>query len=150
MPIVLLRSTQISSPDDTHDAYGPNRFRRTMLEERKITLFGNGEETRDHIMVQDVAQIIYLCLLHRSQGLLNVATGRSLTFSEIANIVASHHTPLPTIDCMPREVELTHRSFDPSLLKQMFPEFQFTPFEKGEADIQRQCQDVFCSDSKQS
>jgi nucleoside-diphosphate-sugar epimerase len=92
MPVAVLRSTQVSSPEDTHNAYGPNRFRRMMFAEQRIVLFGKGEELRDHIMVQDVAAIIYLCLIHRSQGTLNVATGRSLTFSEVAGNVASHCT----------------------------------------------------------
>lgn len=140
MPVALLRSTQISSSDDAHDAYGPNRFRRTMFAEQRIALFGKGEETRDHILVQDVAAVIHRCLIHRSQGIINVATGRSLTFAEVANIVASQGSLITKIEDLPREVPITHRRFDTSLFQKMFSDFQFTPLEHGEAEIQERYQ----------
>ncbi|MEZ4305359.1 MAG: NAD(P)-dependent oxidoreductase [Nitrospirales bacterium] len=149
IPVARVRTTQVSSPDDTHNAYGPNRFRRTMIEERRIALFGEGEERRDHIMVQDVAAIIYRCLLHRSHGILNAVTGRSLTFAEVAKIVSSYSNFAPTIEFRPREVSLTHRRFDASLLKKMFPDFQFIPFERGEEEIQqRLSQHTICPETE--
>src|SRR5438094_542979 len=77
VPVAILRSTQICAVHDTHDAYGPNRFLRTAKQDNKIVLFGRGEETRDHIMVEDVAAVNHGCLVHRSRGVLNVATGNS-------------------------------------------------------------------------
>lgn len=137
IPVALLRSTQVSASEDTHDAYGPNRFRRTMFAEQRIALFGKGEEMRDHILAQDVAAIIYFCLMHRSQGVLNVATGRSLTFADVATIVASHGKSVTNIEHLPREVPVTHRRFDTSLCKKMFPDFQSTSLECGEEEIQK-------------
>src|SRR6185295_444480 len=87
-PVAILRSTQICAVQDTHDAYGPNRFLRTAKQDNKVVLFGRGEETRDHIMVEDVAAVIHGCLVHRSSGVLNVATGCSPSFAEVARIVA--------------------------------------------------------------
>ena len=45
-------------PGDPHGAYGPNAFARSLARERGLRLFGSGEEERDHIYVDDAAQII--------------------------------------------------------------------------------------------
>jgi nucleoside-diphosphate-sugar epimerase len=130
-PVSVLRSTQICALNDTHDAYGPNRFRRTALSENRIVLFGMGEETRDHIMVEDVAAIIYRCLLHQSRGVMNVATGRSLTFAEVARQVSTHFEPRPEIVRVPRHMPVTHRRFDISVCVRAFPDLVLTPLEQG-------------------
>ena len=141
MPVGVLRCTQISSPEDTHNAYGPNRFRKMAEQEGRIQLFGKGEDRRDHITAGDVAALIYQCLLKRSHGTLNLATGRSLSFAEVAEVVGGCFTPPPHLEFLPRAIPLTHRYFDIRLLKQMFPDFGFTPLEVDEPNIQlnRQC-----------
>src|SRR5690242_4972710 len=87
IPVLVLRPTLIYGVGDTHNSYGPNRFRRAARKDGKITLFGGGEETRDHIHVDDVAEITLRCLLCRSTGTLNVATGTSHSFYETAEVV---------------------------------------------------------------
>src|SRR3546814_11446336 len=64
----LLRPTLIYGAEDTHNSYGPNRLRRMARKDARITLFGAGEETRDHISVDDVYRLILLTLRHRSEG----------------------------------------------------------------------------------
>src|SRR5258706_13988068 len=54
IPLLVLRPTIVYGLDDTHNSYGPNRFRRMAQKAGKITLFGGGEETRDHSHVDDV------------------------------------------------------------------------------------------------
>jgi len=137
-PVAVLRSTQICAPHDTHDAYGPNRFLRTARQENRILLFGQGEETRDHIMVENVAAVIHGCLTHRSRGVLNVATGRSLSFSEVALLVADQCEPKPRIEHAPRQMPVTHRRFDVSAVGLAFPGFSFTTLEDGLARMRWQ------------
>ncbi len=137
-PVAVLRSTQICSPYDTHDAYGPNRFIRTARQEGRIVLFGKGEETRDHIMVEDVVAVIHGCLAHRSRGVLNVATGRSLSFAEVARLVTGQFDPRPEIEHAPRRLPVTHRRFDVSAARRAFPGLSFTTLEEGVARMMRQ------------
>jgi UDP-glucose 4-epimerase len=134
-PVAILRATQVSALEDTHDAYGPNRFRGMAMREKRIVLFGKGEEMRDHIMVQDVAAVMHLCLTRRSFGIMNLATGRSLRFAEVANIVATCCVPTPTIEYAPRTVPITHRRFDVSVLRQAFPQFKAISLEAGESAL---------------
>lgn len=131
----ILRVTQVCAALDTHNAYGPNRFLAEAATKGTITLFGKGEENRDHIMVDDVAEIIRLCLLHRVEGLVNVATGRSLCFGAVADLVASQFSSPPRIVHVPRVMPVTHRWFDISRLLAVFPELRFTPLEEGIAAV---------------
>jgi UDP-glucose 4-epimerase len=138
VPVAILRSTQICAVHDTHGAYGPNRFLRTAKQDNKVVLFGRGEETRDHIMVEDVVAVIHGCLVHRSRGVLNVATGHSPSFAEVARIVAEQFDPLPAIHYAPRQLPVTHRKFDVSAMTSAFPAITCASLERGVARIMQQ------------
>lgn len=131
IPLVILRSCAIYGEGDTHNSYGPNRFMRSALEEQKITLFGNGEEKRSHIFIGDVIRIIELCLMNKSVGLLNMTSGKSISFMELANKVKDKFDERIEIQCTPRQNPITHIHFDPTEFIKAFPKFDFTSFEDG-------------------
>ena len=83
----ILRPTLIYGSDDPHNSYGPNRFVRDSKEKQSIYLFGKGEEKRDHVWVKDVAHIIYLCIVFSSCGIMNVVSGKVISFNEIAKSI---------------------------------------------------------------
>lgn len=131
IPMAILRSTLIYGDTDTHNSYGPNRMRRTSQRDQKISLFGEGEEYRDHIFINDVATLISLTLFHRSTGILNLATGQSISYKELAQKTAElFDTPIEILPT-PRNNPITHRHFDISAIYQSFPFFTFTPLEVG-------------------
>jgi UDP-glucose 4-epimerase len=141
-PVAVLRSTLVYGAEDTHNSYGPNRLRRMAHKDGKITLFGEGEETRDHILVDDVAALTMLVLSHRSTGTLNLATGRSITYAELAKKVAALFDGPIDIIGTSRQNPITHRHFDVTAIHKAFPTFTFTPLDKGlakaHADMLRQ------------
>ena len=67
-PLAVLRLTAIYGAGDTHNSYGPNRFLRQALKDGRIPLFGNGEETRDHLHVDDAVDLILKVDLARVDG----------------------------------------------------------------------------------
>ena len=133
VPVVVLRPTLVYGAGDTHNAYGPNRFRRAAQKEGKIQLFGGGEETRDHIHVDDVAELTVRCLCHGSTGTLNVATGRSTSFHDVAQLVARQFPNRIEIVSTPRANPITHRHYDVTNLIKAFPGYRFIPLEEGVA-----------------
>lgn len=136
-PVAFLRPTLIYGGGDTHNSYGPNRFRRMARTDARITLFGEGEETRDHVFVDDVAAVIELVLQHRSAGLLNIATGHSVSYARLAEMVAALFPRPIDIVGTPRQNPVTHRSFDTTAVHRSFPNFAFTPIEQGLAAAHR-------------
>ncbi|MBS3905151.1 MAG: NAD(P)-dependent oxidoreductase [Simkania sp.] len=130
-PVALLRSTLIYGLEDTHNSYGPNRMRRMALKEGKISLFGNGEEYRDHIFIDDLITLIVLTLLHRSVGILNLVTGQSITYLELAKKIAALFNQQVEVLYTERSNPITHRHFDASAIYKTFPSFCFTPIDNN-------------------
>jgi nucleoside-diphosphate-sugar epimerase len=131
VPYLVLRPTLLYGANDTHNGYGPNRFLGTAPRQRTIQLFGQGEEKRDHVYIRDLSRLLVLGLSHRSEGLLNVATGRSVAFREVASLVAELCPAGVRIECLPRATPVTHRHFDVTATFQAFPSFRFTPLATG-------------------
>jgi UDP-glucose 4-epimerase len=141
VPVLVLRPTLIYGLDDTHNSYGPNRFRRTAQKEGKITLFGGGEETRDHIHVDDVAALTLRCLLHRSTGTLNAATGTSHSFHEVAEVVTQQFKNTIEIVRTPRANPVTHRHYDVISTIKAFPDIRFISLQDGVSRTHREMQE---------
>jgi nucleoside-diphosphate-sugar epimerase len=135
VPLVILRPTLIYGVSDPHNGYGPNRFRRQAAAGEPIALFGEGEEQRDHVLVDDVATVAWKLIERRSRGVLNVATGRSWSFREAAELVASCFEPAARVQGSPRRSPITHRHFDVTQLLKAFPELRMTPLEEGIAQV---------------
>ena len=102
-PFAVLRPTLLYGAGDPHNGYGPNRFRRLAAKGEAITLFGNGEEQRDHVYIDDVAALVTLVLTHRSRGILNVATGTSHSFRAVAEMLVKLAPPAVPITGTPRQ-----------------------------------------------
>jgi len=135
LPLAILRVTQVYGPGDPHRAYGPGRMVRSALNEGRIVLYGTGEETRDHISVSDVSSVMFDMLFRRSRGLLNVATGRSVSFAELANLVARSCGFTVRIEHEPARMPVLHRTFDITALQGAFPDRSQTKLEAGIDDM---------------
>lgn len=142
-PLACIRPTLIYGLDDPHNGYGPNRYRRQALAGEEIRLFGEGEERRDHVLVDDVAELIRLTLLHRSQGKLNAATGEVISFRDLAELTVETLGAASQVVGTPRQGPMPHngyRPFDPAATKAAFPEFRYTPVREGVAAVCRAAQ----------
>jgi nucleoside-diphosphate-sugar epimerase len=140
-PFACLRPTLIYGAADPHSGYGPNRFRRQAAKGEPITIFGEGEEKRDHIAVEDVARLAVRMVLHRSSGALNAVTGTATPFGEIAHMVAAQFTPPAQVKPVPRpgpRPHLLHRFFDITDCYKSFPDFHFEPLSSGLARVHRE------------
>jgi UDP-glucose 4-epimerase len=136
-----LRPTLVYGAADPHSGYGPNRFRRQAAQGESITIFGEGEEKRDHVAVEDVARLAVRMVLHRSSGALNAATGVATPFHDIARIVAAQFTPPAPVKSVPRpgpRPHLLHRFFDITDCCKSFPDFHFEALASGLARVHRE------------
>jgi UDP-glucose 4-epimerase len=138
LPLAILRPTLIYGAKDPHNGYGPNRFRRLAAKGEAITLFGEGEEKRDHVHIDDVAALVSAVVQHRSTGTLNIATGRSASFCEIAEMIAELSSRSVEIRGTPRQNPITHRHFDITDCLKAFPEFRYMPLRDGLARVAKE------------
>lgn len=133
-PQAHLRPTLIYGARDPHNGYGPNRFRRLAAESKEIILFGEGEERRDHVHIDDVAEIVTRTLFNRSVGSLNIATGEVHSFRDIAEQVVAISGRNVAIKSSPRTGPMPHdgyRPFDIAASRRAFPDFNYTPLREG-------------------
>ncbi len=140
-PVALLRPTLVYGAGDPHNGYGPNRFRRSANKGEAIVLFGEGEERRDHVDVDDIAAIALLVARHRSSGVLNIATGTVASFRELAEKAVALSPRKVAIQGSPRNGPMPHngfRPFDPAATFNAFPQFRYTGLESGLKRAQRQ------------
>ena len=133
-PFAILRPTLIYGARDPHSGYGPNRFRKFAVKGEAIGRFGEGEERRDHVAVEDVARLAVRILQHGSTGVLNAVTGVATSFQDIARIVAAQFLPPAKVELVPRpgpRPHLLHRFFDITDCYKSFPDFHYETLESG-------------------
>lgn len=133
-PLAFVRPTLTYGIDDPHNGYGPNRFRRLAAEGKGVVLFGEGEEQRDHVAVDDIAELVLRLVLHRSTGIVNAVSGDVVSFRALAEFIATQFTPSVAITRSPRTGPMPHnglRPFAPSAALAVFPGFKFTPWREG-------------------
>ena len=130
-PLLILRPCALYGPTDTHQAYGPNRFLRSAIREHAVSLFGEGEEQRDHLYLDDLSRLIGSCVRQRTSGLLNVATGLAVSFAAVAEMVAQLLEESMQIISRSRHSPVTHRRFDITALQRAFPSLRMTPLSDG-------------------
>ena len=130
-PLAILRPSLLYGASDPHNGYGPNRFRRLATKGDAITLFGEGEERRDHVYIEDMARLAALAMMRKSRGALNVATGVSTSFRDVADMVVALMKNSVPIRGTPRQNPITHRHFDITECLKAFPQFRYTPLRDG-------------------
>ena len=134
VPQAFVRPTLIFGPGDPHNGYGPNRFMRLAQSGKDIVLFGEGEERRDHIFIEDMAEIVQRCVLHRATGIVNAVSGTVTSFKTIAEMAAARFEPRVKVLGSPRQSAMPHggyRAFDASLLPRLFPDFKLITLAAG-------------------
>ena len=129
--LIVLRVTGVYGPGDTHGSYGPNLFVKSIAKERVLRMFGGGEETRDHVYVDDVARLAVDLASSEQSGVFNVATGESRTFASIADDLRAVVPDAFKVESLPRRAPITHRRFDVTRLREALPKLRFTPFRDG-------------------
>lgn len=132
--LAILRPSLLYGAQDPHNGYGPNSFYRLAMANKPIELFGQGEEQRDHVYIDDVAEIIYLCLMHRSFGVLNITTGEVTSFSEVVKLLNQSLDKAIEVEYRARNGAMPHngyRAFDNTNCTQAFSFFQYTSLKDG-------------------
>ena len=133
-PVSVVRPTLVYGGNDPHNGYGPNSFARLANKGETINLFGQGEELRDHIAVEDVAEIVSRVILKKVTGVINAVTGNTVTFNELANYISKNFNLESEIRFKDRQVAVPHdgyRAFDNSNLFKLFPDLTLQSWEIG-------------------
>lgn len=115
---VVLRFFNVYGPGQGTNQYAGviTKFVNAGMRGEPLTIFGDGEQTRDFVNVQDVAVAILMALEQKNVGgsVFNVCTGKSLSIDELALMVREVlGKDLKISHVAPREGDILHSYGDP-------------------------------------
>ncbi len=132
---LIIRPTMIYGLNDTHNAYGINRFLNTAIQEKKIYLNGSGFELRDYVHIDDLIHLTESLIKKDTDGLLNIASGRSYSFYEITNIIKNECNGNLEIFHDQQTKFHGNRQFNITAIQELMPEFQFKSINSYVKDV---------------
>ncbi len=131
-PFLALRCCKVYGPGNPDTiSYGPDQFMNTVSKENKLALFGDGGERRDYLFIKDLIGIIKQLAFGEAKGILNLASGDSYSFKEIALLLRKITNKDFNEICRERVMPVVHQGFIVEKLLKACPGIIFTDFEKG-------------------
>lgn len=90
LPFVVLRYANVYGPrQNPHGEAGVVAiFCQKILEGKTPVIYGDGEQTRDYVYVEDVTQANLLALNEKIEGTFNIGTGRETSVNTLFQILA--------------------------------------------------------------
>lgn len=132
--LIIIRPTSVYGAGDTHNSYGPNQFSRLARNKKNIVLFGNGEEIRDHVYIDDLLSIINRALISNSAKIYNAVSGQPLSFFNLAKKINKIFNNNKKIMKIPRKGPIPHlglRCFSLKKIKKNYPNYKPTKLNNG-------------------
>jgi UDP-glucose 4-epimerase len=107
-------------------------FTRRLRQSLPLTVFGDGQQTRDFVYVGDVARANVLALAAAATGVCNVATGHTITLLHLIETLASVAGGRPVVQFGPvRSGDIRHSAADNRRLRTELKLESFTPVREG-------------------
>jgi UDP-glucose 4-epimerase len=128
---VAMRPPLIYGPGDTSRSYGPAGFVYAAAHGDPITLWGEGDEKREFIFVEDVIALVTRLVFGNFSGVVNIASGRQRTFKDAVEIVSRLVPAGLAINSRPRSKPKVDHGFHNGRLVGLFPDFKFHSLEDG-------------------
>lgn len=133
--LVCLRPPLVYGPDDPGRTYGPSGFCASAMEGKPITLWGDGEELREFIYIEDLCRVIEHLIGSDFDGELNVVSGTRYCFADAIRILTERIFGLEVCS-RPRSKQKADNAFDATRIKSLLPAgFSFTPLDAGISKI---------------
>jgi UDP-glucose 4-epimerase len=121
---ICLRYFNVYGVNQRYDAYGNviPIFAHRMLRGQPLTIFGDGEQTRDFVNVRDVAMANYRAgMNHGVSGAFNIASATRVTINRLVELMAEASGIAPKVEHGPqRKGDVLHSLADVSAAKKAF------------------------------
>lgn len=88
---------------------------------RPVQIWGNGENVRDYIYIDDICQILMRYLQYEgTESIVNVGTGIGTTQNEVVSLLKERFSNIQVEYLDRRDVDVTGNVLDPSLCERLF------------------------------
>jgi UDP-glucose 4-epimerase len=129
--LLILRPALIYGPHEPAYYYGPSGFLARALSHEPITLWGDGEELREFLFIDDVVALTVRLTFSDTAGVLNIVSGTSYTYTQALAAIARLTGRQPAVASRARSKDKVDHRYDPSCLLRACPGFAFTTMEEG-------------------
>lgn len=133
--LAIIRPPTVYGPGDPGKTYGPSGFVQSALKGQPITLWGDGEELRDFLFLDDLVEAVVQLASHAFAGVLNLAAGTSVTFRQMLDIISARLGRPLEIRSRPRSKNKVDNVFVTDRLRAVLPGLRFTSMEEGIARL---------------
>ncbi len=130
-PVVTLRPCKIYGPGDSSGSYGPTAFIESILKGQKVGFYGEGDELRDIVYIEDLVRITLAFAFGEASGTYNLVSGESRSFVGILSELQKISGKEIGVAHMARTRPRVDQRFDAAKLMAAMPGFKFAPFEEG-------------------
>lgn len=129
--LLVLRPALVYGPHEPAYYYGPSGFLKLARAASPITLWGDGEELREFLFIDDIVALTTQLAFGDVAGVLNVVSGVSYSYAQALAVVAKLTGGQPALTSRPRSKEKVDHRFDATALVQACPQFTFTALDEG-------------------
>ena len=139
--LVILRPPLIYGDGDASFGYGPVGFLKDAVDGKNIVMWGDGNELREFIYIDDVVNIINQIIDSEFEGILNIASGKSYSYSDVVRIIQNTLCLNVKVDSRERSKDKVNHLFSSGLINKVLNKFKFTNLESGMKSMYDSMQD---------
>ena len=139
--LVILRPPLIYGDGDASFGYGPVGFLKDAVDGKNIVMWGDGNELREFIYINDVVNIIDQIIDSEFEGILNIASGKSYSYSDVVRIIQNTLCLNVKVDSRERSKDKVNHLFSSGLINKVLNKFKFTNLESGMKSMYDSMQD---------
>jgi GDP-L-fucose synthase len=102
-----------------------------------VVLWGDGSQVRELMYVGDAVKLIELAVEQRPDDILNLGSGQGHTIREYAEAISARvgYDPAEIQYDTDRYTGVLKKVFNTDKVREVFPDFEFTPIEAGVAEV---------------
>ena len=129
--LTILRPPLVYGDGDTSFGYGPTGFLRKAIDGETNIIWGDGNELREFIYIDDVVNIINRLVNSEFEGILNIVSGKSYTYSDVIRIIKDNFCFDIDVVSRERSKEKVDHIFSNKLIKEVLINYKFIDLKSG-------------------
>ena len=135
---IIIRIPRVYGVNDNFNNYGPTMFSYKVKKNETIEVWGDGKEKRDYIFINDLNKILLKLSNKNFTGVLNVCSGKSISFIGIIKLLEKIYKKKIKIISKKRSRKKVNHIMNNKLLLKIIGRFKFTSIKKGLEIIKNQ------------
>ncbi|AFS83494.1 NAD-dependent epimerase/dehydratase [Candidatus Nitrosopumilus sediminis] len=98
------------------------KFLRNIIDDKPLIIYGDGEQTRDFVSINDVVNAFDCAIRSEKNGTYNIAGGESLSINSLAEVM---------LDVFGKKLEIIHKEMQKGDIRHSVADVSFAASELG-------------------